>query len=34
LPNTGAGSVLGAFAGASSAGAAAHMAVRRFRRNK
>jgi uncharacterized repeat protein (TIGR01451 family) len=33
LPNTGAGDVLGAFAGASAAGAAAHAAVRRFRRN-
>jgi hypothetical protein len=34
LPNTGAGDVLGAFAGASAAGAAAHAAVRRVRRNK
>jgi hypothetical protein len=34
LPNTGAGDVLGAFAGVSAAGTAAHMAVRRFRRNK
>jgi hypothetical protein len=32
LPNTGAGDVLGAFAGASAAGAAAHATVRRFRR--
>lgn len=32
LPNTGVGSVLGVFAGASSAGAAAHLAVRRFRK--
>jgi hypothetical protein len=34
LPNTGAGDVLGAFAGASAAGTAAHAAVRRLRRNK
>jgi hypothetical protein len=34
LPNTGAGDVLGAFAGASAAGTAAHVAVRRVRRNK
>jgi hypothetical protein len=32
LPNTGAGEVLGVFAGASAAGAAAHTAIRRFRR--
>jgi uncharacterized repeat protein (TIGR01451 family) len=34
LPNTGAGDVLGAFAGASAAGTAAHAAIRRVRRNK
>jgi uncharacterized repeat protein (TIGR01451 family) len=32
IPNTGAGDVLGIFAGASATGAAAHQAVRRFRR--
>jgi hypothetical protein len=34
LPNTGAGDVIGVFTGASAAGAAAHAAVRRVRRNR